>query len=196
MFISLLFCLSFYTSSEEEVNLQNDRILIREEDSRMVNFLNREELSQKYDLIVDGNTETAKNGMYNVSNIYDFKNGDQYIVYKRFLMPFGEFFPWGFSFLKYINPDLYQSILDRHNYISVDKNKVFEFGGKRFGVLICSDAWSPVTTSNIKDQNPDYVILQRRERLFHDRALYEANVLMWKRVLESYFDKPVIDKRI
>lgn len=124
------------------------------------------------------------------------KNEKQYVVYKRFLMPFGEFFPSGFSFLKYINNDLYQNILKRRSYVSVDKNKIFEFDGKTFAILLCSDAWSPVTASKIKDQNPDYIILQRSERLFHDRSLYEANVLMWKSLLQNYFDTTIIDKRI
>ncbi|MDQ5957368.1 MAG: hypothetical protein QG614_343 [Patescibacteria group bacterium] len=186
-----------YENSKVKAFNNPDKVLIGAEDSRIVNFSNYQELKSKYDLVVDGDTEVDDLGnMYNVSNIYDMKNEKQYVVYKRFLMPFGEFFPSGFSFLKYINNDLYQNILKRRSYVSVDKNKIFEFDGKTFAILLCSDAWSPVTASKIKDQNPDYIILQRSERLFHDRSLYEANVLMWKSLLQNYFDTTIIDKRI
>ncbi len=190
-----LFCSSFYFSQDKNIlEKLPDNILVKNEDARYVTSKNRDKLAKRYDLIVDGNTEYFDGNLYNVSHIYDNKNGIEYKNYKRFLMPFGEYMPSYFEFVKYFNADIYNSIKNRHTYTSVEnKNNVFSFDGKVYATLLCSDAWSPISTYKIKKQNPDILILQRREVLFHNSPIYQVNVNMWKNIMVRYMSVPVID---
>ena len=181
-----------------EVMLSDSRVLVKKEDAGYIKILNKnnvntQEVLKSYDLLVDGETRMSRTGMYNVSHVYDNINGVEYTNYKRFLMPFGEYLPHFFYFLKYINSEMFEVITARHTYTSVDNNKVWTYDGKRYATLLCSDAWSPVSVRDIKKQNPDVVILQRSERLFKNRSIYIANVNMWKMVLVQYIGVPVVD---
>ena len=173
-------------------------ILITKEGVSATKSRKIDDLKKEYKLIISSEqgvkkyTENEKI-FYSLSKIYNLENNSEYQVYKRFRMPFGEYWPWTFDFIKYINPEMYNIMLQTRNYASKDDNKVFTFEGNRYAILLCSDAWSPISVNNIMRQNPDIIILQRSDDVFHSNPYFLAHIEIWKRVLLAYTNVRIID---
>ena len=175
----------------------NDIFITKEGESATKNK-KIEDLKKEYALIVDSVQEVKyfEDGIpvfYSLSKVYNTEDMSVHKIYKRFRMPFGEYWPWTFKFIKYINPEIYNIMLQTRNYASKDDNKIFTFNGNRYAVLLCSDAWSPISVNNIMRQNPDIIILQRSDDVFHSNPYFLAHIETWKRVLLAYTNVRIID---
>lgn len=156
------------------------------------------EIKKDYGLIIDStqeikSIENTAPVFYSASKVYNIQDNSTHKIYKRFRIPFGEYWPWAFNFIKYINPEIYNIMIRTRNYATKDDNEVFTFNNQRYAVLICSDAWSPISVKKIMEQNPDTIILQRSDDIFHSNQYFLAHLELWKRVLLTYTGVNIID---
>lgn len=183
----------FLKREEDKSYAELGKVLIKKEGARWIRNDFTKLYERKYDLIIDGDVIKEEGKTYNTSIFYDIKNDKKVINYKSFLVPFGEYLPSTFSWIKYIYPDVYDKMKTEHTYTVKDKNEVFVYNGKKIITLICSDAWSITSVRKVKIQKPDFVILQRSDTAFNYSDVYDANVLLWKPVLYSFLGTNVLD---
>ncbi len=184
---------SFIKNEKEKKYPELERVLIKKEGARFIKNDFTKLYESKYDLIIDGDIIKEEGKTYNTSIFYDIKNDKKVVNYKAFLVPFGEYLPDSFGWIKYIYPDVYDKMKREHTYIPKEKNEVFIYNGKRIITLICSDAWSISTALKIKKQNADFVVLQRSDTAFNYSDVYDANVLLWKQVTYSFLETNILD---
>ncbi len=184
---------NFLKREESKSYAELEKVLIKKEGARWIRNDFTKLYEKKYDLIIDGDIIKEEGKTYNTSIFYDIKNDKKVINYKSFLVPFGEYLPSTFSWIKYIYPDVYEKMKTEHTYTAKEKNEVFVYNDKKIITLICSDAWSPASTLKVKIQQPDFVILQRSDTAFNYSDVYDANILLWKPVAYNFLETNVLD---
>lgn len=145
-------------------------------------------------------TGDGKGNKYNVSN-YFLENKKVKVVYKEFLMPFGEYMPTMFKPLAKLYLNREGNIKDydfwkymRFGYVEgVNESRVFEMeNGLRVATLLCSEVLSFSVLTKIKQEKPDVIYLQGSYLNFNHSAYFKFFLKRWITTAEHYIGVRII----
>lgn len=183
--------LSFASSSPD--------IIVYPEDTRYIEYLSNKErdtLSILFPktLFVDGNTNTYKGKMVNVSLFYFADTKKILARGKSFLLPFNEFIPFFFHpiFSLFIQKEDMDDYIRNHTYTPIYSPKTISFNGIRIGTLLCSEILSYATIQDVHNENPSLVFFQSHLNVFHDNPLAWAMLNSSARVAAAQLRRPLI----
>lgn len=163
----------------------------------------QKELKQlpKEDLYLEGGYEMLDETgtKYNVSNFF-LAGKKEKIVYKEFLMPFGEYMPLLFKPIAKLYLDRGGSKKDynfwrymRFGYIEGhNDSRLYTMGGIKIATLLCSEILSSSVLKEIKLEKPDIVYLQGSYLNFNNSHYFNFFLSKWVSVAEQYLGVKII----
>lgn len=174
-------------------------ILVYPEDTRYIEYASNTEKKNlttffPKTLFIDGNTNTFKGKMVNVSVFYHPETGKNLARGKSFLLPFNEFIPIFFRpiFSLFIPENAMGAYSKNHTYTPIQSNKTVPFNDIRIGTLLCSEILSFATINNLRKEKPSLVFFQSHLNVFHNNPWFRMHLYSFTKIAAAQLRSPLI----